>query len=47
LGGIRIILRLTDPEVILLNKRQKESGLTRSELIRKAIDTYWGKQGLK
>ena len=41
LGGIRIILRLTPSEVKLLEMRQQQTGLSRTELIRRAVDNYW------
>ena len=44
-GGIRIILRLTPPEVKALEEKQKESGASRTELIRRAIEAaYLGKR---
>ncbi len=44
LGGLRIILRLTSQEVELLEKRQQETGLSRTEMIRRAIDHYWSEK---
>ena len=44
LGGLRIILRLTSQEVELLERRQKETGLSRTEMIRRAIDHYWSEK---
>ncbi len=45
LGGIRIILRLTPPEVKALEEKRKETGVTRTELIRRAIEAaYLGKR---
>jgi hypothetical protein len=41
LGGLRIILRLTPQEVELLRMRQEQTGHSRTELIRRAIDEYW------
>ena len=41
LGGLRIILRLTDANVSLLEERHKETRRTRSEMIRIAIDKFW------
>ena len=44
LGGLRIILRITPQEVELLEKRQKETGLSRTEMIRRAIDHFWAEK---
>ena len=44
LGGLRIILRISPQEVELLERRQKETGLTRTEMIRRAIDNYWSEK---
>jgi hypothetical protein len=44
LGGLRVILRLLPSEVELLERRQKETGLTRTEMIRRAIDHYWSEK---
>ena len=44
LGGLRIILRLTPSEVKLLEMRQQETGLSRTELIRRAVDNYWAEK---
>lgn len=44
LGGLRIILRLTSQEVELLERRQKDTGLSRTEMIRRAIDHYWSEK---
>jgi metal-responsive CopG/Arc/MetJ family transcriptional regulator len=41
---LRIILRLTSQEVELLEKRQQETGLSRTEMIRRAIDHYWSEK---
>ncbi len=41
LGGLRIILRLTPQEVQVLGEKQKELGLSRTDLIRRAIDAYY------
>ena len=39
--GLRIILRIIQKEVDLLNLRQAQTGLSRTELIRRAVDIYW------
>jgi hypothetical protein len=45
IGGMRIILRLTPEEVAVLDKRRKETGATRTTLIRHALDAaYLGKR---
>ncbi len=44
LGGLRIILRISPQEVELLERRQRETGLTRTEMIRRAIDHYWSEK---
>lgn len=41
LDGLRIILRITQKEVDLLKLRQEQTGHSRTELIRRAIDVYW------
>lgn len=41
LGGLRIILRLTPQQVELLRVRQEQTGSSRTELIRRAIDEYY------
>ncbi len=42
LGGLRIIFRLLPYQVELLGKIQKRTGLSRTELIRRAIDDVYG-----
>jgi hypothetical protein len=45
LGGVRIILRLTPEEVQVLAEKQKQLGLSRTDLIRRAIGaTYSAKR---
>ena len=44
LGGLRIILRLTSQEVELLDRRQQETGLSRTEMIRRAVDHFWSEK---
>lgn len=41
LGGLRIILRLTPQEVELLRIRHEQTGSSRTELIRRAIDEFY------
>ena len=44
-GGLRIILRLTPQEVAVLEEKQKQTGQSRTDLIRRAIDAfYFGKR---
>jgi hypothetical protein len=42
LGGLRIILRILPYQVELLDKVQKRTGITRTQLIQRAIDTVYG-----
>jgi hypothetical protein len=42
LGGFRIILRLLPFQVKLLRKIQTKTGISRTELIRRAIDSVYG-----
>jgi hypothetical protein len=42
LGGLRIILRLLPFQVKLLRKIQTKTGISRTELIRRAIDNIYG-----
>jgi hypothetical protein len=42
LGGLRIILRLLPFQVKLLRKIQTKTGISRTELIRRAIDSVYG-----
>ena len=45
LGGMRIILRLTPQEVHILAEKQKQTGMSRTDLIRRAIGaTYFTKR---
>ena len=41
LGGLRIILRLLPFQVKLLRKIQTKTGISRTELIRRAIDSVY------
>ncbi len=41
MGGLRIILRLTPQQVLVLGEKHKETGLSRTDLIRRAIDAYY------
>jgi len=41
LGGLRIILRLTDANVSLLEERRKGTKFTRSQMIRMAVERCW------
>lgn len=42
LSGLRIILRLLPHQVKLLKKIQTKTGISRTELIRRAIDNDFG-----
>jgi len=47
LGGLRIILRLLPFQVKLLRNIQTKTGISRTELIRRAIDKIYGIPKLK
>jgi len=40
-GGLRIILRLTPQEVQVLDEKHKQTGHSRTDLIRRAIDAFY------
>lgn len=40
-GGLRIILRLTPQEVAVLDEKHKQTGHSRTDLIRRAIDAFY------
>jgi hypothetical protein len=41
LGGLRIILRLTPQEVEMLEQKHQQTGHSRTDLIRRAIDAFY------
>ncbi len=41
LGGLRIILRLTPQEVAVLDEKHRQTGHSRTDLIRRAIDAFY------